>query len=201
MEQERKLKDKSLLNGKNVIAIIILAAIVVTGVLVIPKIKERNKKVEIITVSMLEDIINVSELSTFQAVYNGIAKVHSDESRIMIKYYVSYTSKITAGIDFEEIQIDVDNDNKIIKVTLPEIKITDVNVDIASMDYIFNDLDANTATVSEEAYQACIDDATSEGQSEEKIYELAKQNAENIVRALIDPFVKQLDAEYTIEIN
>ena len=35
----------------------------------------------------------------------------------------------------------------------------------------------------------------------EQAIELAKQNAENIVRALIEPFMEQLDSAYTLDID
>ena len=46
-----------------------------------------------------------------------------------------------------------------------------------------------------------IEDVTSESNSEDAIYELAEQNARNIVEALISPFVEQLDSEYRLEIQ
>ena len=81
------------------------------------------------------------------------------------------------------------------------MKITDVNVDIASLDYIFMNKRANTETVSAQAYKKCIDDVTKESNSTTEIYELAKQNARNIVEALIKPFVEQLDDKYELKIN
>ena len=39
-----------------------------------------------------------------------------------------------------------------------------------------------------------------EAENETAIYELAGENAANIVEALIKPFVLQLDAEYEMEI-
>ena len=97
--------------------------------------------------------------------------------------------------------LEVNEDEKIITVTLPEVKITDVNVDIASLDYIFMNKRANTETVSAQAYKKCIDDVTKESNSTTAIYELAKQNARNIVEALIKPFVEQLDDKYELKIN
>ena len=38
-----------------------------------------SHKQEIITVSTLQKIVNVSELSTFTAVYNGIAQVENEK--------------------------------------------------------------------------------------------------------------------------
>ncbi len=74
-------------------------------------------------------------------------------------------------------------------------------MDIASLDYIFMNDKANTETVSEQAYEKCIEDVTSEVDTEDAIYELAKENAQNIIEALIKPFINQLDAEYKLEIN
>ena len=40
-----------------------------------------------------------------------------------------------------------------------------------------------------------------EVENEPDIYELAEQNAENVISALIRPFVEQVDAEYVLEID
>ena len=177
--------------------VLVVVIIVSLAVLITPN----KSEPEIISKSTLEKIINVSDLSTFEAVYNGIAKVTDADNPEKINYYVSYDAKVKAGIDFEKVDISVDPDTKIITVTLPEVKITDVNVDITSLDYIFENNKANTETVSEEAYKKCIEDATIESNSEDAIYELAEQNARNIAEALISPFVEQLDSEYQLEIH
>ena len=197
VEQRQKVgKKKSLLL---VVFVVVLAVIIAAGVFFF--MSSSKPEPEIISQSTLEKIINVSDLSTFEAVYNGIAKVENEEDPEEIDYYVSYDAKVKAGIDFEKVDIAVDNENKIITVTVPEIKITDVNVDIASLDYIFFNDKANTATVSEEAYKKCIEDVKNESNNETAIYELADQNAHNIIKALINPFVEQLDAEYELIID
>lgn len=200
---KEKLSIKSQ-NGKinkfMIVFIIGFISVMIIAVLCIPKVFKQSKP-EIISKSTLQKIVNVSELSTFEAVYNGIAKVMDEEEKDAVKYYVSYDAKIKAGLDFEKVNIDVDNQNKIIRVKIPEIEINDINVDITSLDYIFMDKNANTATVSEEAYKKCIEDVKNETVSENEIYNLAEQNAHNIIEALISPFIKQLDSEYKIEID
>ena len=193
---KKKLGMMAIMGVICVIAAIILAA----GIIIIFN-KKGGKEPEIITESNLEKIINVSDLSTFEAVYNGIAKVTNDESPYEIDYYVSYDAKVKAGIDFSQVGIDVDNENKIITITIPKIRINDVNVDIASLDYIFLNDRANTETVSEQAYEKCVEDAANETNEEDAIYELAEENAENIIRALIEPFVQQLDSKYDLIVN
>lgn len=156
---------------------------------------------EVITVSTLEKIINVKELSTFTAVYNGIASVGDTENDEQPDYYVSYEARVKAGIVMDDVQIAVDNNNKVITVTLPKVEITEINVDISSLDFIFYNLKANTSSVTQEAYKACEDDAKEEVETQEAILTLAKQNAVNIIKALTSPIVEQLDAEYQLVIE
>lgn len=201
-----KSKKRNLKKGRRsslikVIIVIVAIAVIVALIGTVKIALSNENEAEIITSSQLEKIINISELSTYQAVYNGIAKKENEDDKNEIDYYVSYESKVNAGLDIDKIKIDVDNDTKRIIVTLPEIKITDVNVDITTLDYIFMDDSANTNTVSEEAYKLCINDVKNEIATEDAIYDLAKQNAKNIVSALLNPFVEQLDSEYVIAIN
>ena len=181
--------------GAMIIVVILIVVCLIVGI------ASKKEKKEMITQSTLEEIVNVSELSTYEVIYNGVAKVMNEEKTENVDYYVSYEAKVKAGIDFEQVEIKVESETKKISVAIPDIKITDVNVDIASLDYIFENKKANTATVSQEAYKACIEDVNNESASKNAIYKLAKQNAENVIEALITPFVNQLDAEYIVEIN
>ena len=195
--------SKKAINKKIVIAVAAgVVALILVGTLIVLLLKgEKETEPSIITTSTLEKILNVSDLSTFEAIYNGVAKVTNPDDPQEIDYYVSYNATVKAGIDFEQVVISVDEDAKIISVKLPKIKISDITVDIESMDYIFLNDDANTETVSEEAYKKCIDDVTRESNNETAIFELAEQNAKNIVEALIRPFVSSLDSEYQLQIG
>lgn len=193
-------KRKTGRKGIKLAVVVCILAVLGIAVYAIPNTTQKNKP-QIITQATLQKVINVSELSTYEAVYNGIAKVTNVDNPERVDYYVSYEAKVKAGIDFEEVDIQVDEEEKLITVTLPEIEIKDVNVDIASLDYIFENDKANTATVSEQAYKKCIKDVTEESSAEQAIYDLAGQNAENIIEALIRPFVEQLDKEYQLVIR
>lgn len=163
--------------------------------------KGKKEKREIITVPTLEKIINVSDLSTFTAVYNGIAVVNNEKKPEKVEYYVSYEARVNAGIDVEKIAISVDNTEKIIRIELPKVHITDVDVNLASLDFIFVNDKANTPSVSAQAYKACEKDVKEESAQQNAILELAKQNAVNIVTALTRPIVEQLDSAYTLEVR
>lgn len=201
MGEKKKPKHKD--SKKKVVFSLAIVICLVIAVFIMMNIQEQSEEpeTEIISQSTLEKIINVSDLSTFEAVYNGVAKVMNEEKPENIDYYVSYEAKVKAGVDFEKLDINLDDEGKIITVKIPEIEITDVDVDIATLDYMFINDKANTSTVSEEAYKKCIEDVTSKSSSESAIYELAKENACNIIEALIKPFVEQMDDEYILQIN
>ena len=195
--------SRKAINKKIVVAVAagaLALILVVISVVLLPKGVKKSEP-SIITTSTLEKILNVSDLSTFEAIYNGVAKVSNLDDPQEIDYYVSYDATVKAGIDFAQVVISIDDEAKIISVKLPKIKISDITVDIESMDYIFVNDDANTETVSEEAYKKCIDDVTRESNNETAIFELAEQNAKNIVEALIRPFVSSLDSEYQLQIG
>ena len=202
-------KPKKKLRVKQLVLLILIITVVTAGVVGYFKIEmdKKNSKPQIDLKSTLEKIISVSDLSTFEAIYNGVAIVNNGEEPNEIDYYVSYEAKVKAGIDFEKVNVEVneteteEGSEKTIVVTLPKVKITDVNVDIASLDYIFLNKKANTETVSAQAYKKCIEDVTRESESTTAIYELAKENAKNIVEALINPFVKQPDSSYKLVIK
>lgn len=200
MEEKERPKTQRI-KFKHIAVLFVIIAVIITALMI--KIKIFNKKSEptIISKATLEKVINVSNLSTFEAIYNGVAAVANEENPEKIDYYVSYEAKVKAGIDFELVEVEVNETDKVITVTLPEVKITDVDVDIASLDYIFMNNKANTQNVSAQAYKKCIKDVTKESNSTDEIYESARQNARNIVEALISPFVEQLDSEYKLEIK
>lgn len=161
----------------------------------------RDGVADISTITTLEKIIDVSELSTFTAVYNGIAEVHNEAEPVKIDYYVSYQARVNAGIDFEQVSITLDEEEKCIRVKLPPANIQDTNVDIASLDFIFNDPKANVSTVSQQAYRACMEDVREESAKRGEILELAQQNAQNVIRALTTPYLDSFYADYELVIE
>ena len=76
-----------------------------------------------------------------------------------------------------------------------------IDVDMASLDYMFVKKSANTADVSEEAYAACIADAGSECRGNEVFLQMAKENCENTVKALLMPIIENQDESYELVIQ
>ncbi len=200
-ENKKVTKKLKKLSSKLIVVSLVIILVVTAGFTILPIIIEAQKnKAEIITVSTLEKLIDINELSTFQAVYNGIAKVMNEKKPSEIDYYVSYKAKVYAGFDFKQVEISLNEELKKITVTIPKILLTDVTIDIASLDYMFENEKANASTVSAQAFDACKEDAKKESEEEAAIFDLAAQNAKNIMKALISPFMEQLDSDYELEI-
>lgn len=201
MSQEKKSKLLCVLNTKKKIAATIIGLIAIILLFIIGiDIAIPSKKPVITTVSTLEEIIKISELSTYTSVYNGVAEVYNKDDDSKLDYYVSYEAKVNAGIDFTQVKVSADEQNKKITITIPEIKITDINVDAGSMDFIFVRDKANKATVSSEALKACEADVKKESEEQTAILELAHKNAKNVLKALTMPIIDKSLSEWTLEI-
>ena len=159
-----------------------------------------KEKTTVVTSSRLEKVLQISELSTYKVTYNGVASVKNDDDELL--YHVAYEAKISVGLDMEKIQVEVDEseeENKKIIVTLPEIEIMDVDVNPGSLDYIFEKKSADTDDVSMAAFPACRADVEEECKSNEVLFELARENAGNTIKALVKPLLEQYE-EYSLEI-
>jgi hypothetical protein len=154
-------------------------------------------EVTTITESEIQDVFKISDLQTSDYIYNGIKEVYDEEGKIL-KYYVAYEGKITAGIDFENIKIEVNNDTKEINITVPDAVIQDCVVTAGTMEYIFTDDKYDDENVLKEAYDICQKDLESKANNEGKILDLAKENAIQVVEALVSPWVEQIDSEYKV---
>ena len=76
---------------KQMIWILAVVAIIAAAAFAIglSAVQQKNQPPEIVTLSTLQKIVDVSELSTYTAVYNGIATVNDENKPDEVKYYVS----------------------------------------------------------------------------------------------------------------
>ena len=197
--QERVVVIEKATRSKGIVVVALAVLIlIVVGAFLLSSFS-RNEEPEIDIYATILKIIDISELSTYQVIYNGVAEVKNGKKPEKTDYYVAYNATVKAGIDFEDVVVSVNESEKKIVVALPEIELTQINVDAGSLDYIFVKDRANTETVSAQAYKLCEEDVANECSSETAIHDLARENAEHAIEALVRPFMEQLDAEYTLE--
>lgn len=182
------------------LALLIAAA---AGIGIFLHVMQRSKQQTVYTASYLKSNILKSDLSTRSAVYSGIAEVHNPESPDKIDYYVSYKANVKTGINFEKLKVEVEDTDvvKTVYITLPPVYITGVEVDAGSLDYIFVNKKANNPDTLQTAYAACEADVKAEVTEDAQLLELAQTNAEEVVRALTEPFFMQHGSEYNLVVN
>ena len=179
---------------KAIIAIVVV--VIVLGILSISGIFDQTEDVQIVTESNLHKIIEVSQLSTYECVYNDICTVMDEDDSSKVAYYCKYKGRVKAGIDFTKVDIKMEEQESgeyLITVTLPKVTLDDPEVDNDSLKYMFQEKKANDGTVSGEAYKACIQDIKEKSKSETMIYKTAQQNAENTIKGLVEPFVRNAE--------
>lgn len=208
--QERKSRSNKSsvlkgLNAKTKLALLVIAVVFLIVLLIYLKaVVFNNKEGQVTTISKsaLEKVIEINELSTVDYTYNAIATVYDEKDKKgeKIKYYVAYEGLVTAGIDFKKIEIHVDKTKKVVTIVLPEVEIHDLTVDMGTLDCIFVKDKYNTEEVSKEAYAASKADLQKRIEEENELFDLAKENAIESVKALFIPWIEQVDEEYTVEV-
>ena len=193
MKTKQKIPVKALAAG----GVVAVAGLLAAGVFVLRPGQEEPAP-EVITISTLEKIIHTSELSTYTTTYNGIVTVMNEQDPEKVDYYVAYEATVNAGIDFQDCTATLDAANNTILITLPEVGITDVTVDPGSLDYIFVNKKAETATVSSQALPLCKKDATTESEKQAALLSFAEENAKNVITALTQPLLEQSGTHYTL---
>lgn len=157
-------------------------------------------KVTTITKTSLQEIFEISELSTASYTYNAIATLYA-EDETAVKYHVAYNGTVAAGIDFSKIDIKIDESTKKITVELPACEILETTVDFGSMEYIFIDKKSESETVSQEAYHACKADLEMRAAKDGRLITMAEKNAASAVEALVSPWMKQAYSDYEVVIQ
>lgn len=165
-----------------------------------------DKKVEISSETIRYKMSNIGELCTAEYSYTHVERV--DSSRQIKDFKIPFTSNsfiysydgiIKAGVDFTKIQVDKEDSEKLITVTIPKIKIITSEVDQESFklydekNNIFNPIKVTDVT------NAFADLKNSEEQKaiEKGLLDRAKANAESLIKT----FVNEYDIEdYKIKI-
>lgn len=174
------VKRKIVLGSPLIIGILLIIIVVsIKGASIFQKGEE-----SVISSAMLTEVTSVSELSSAQFTYNGIAQVYEADGKT-VKCNVKYASKVKAGIDMKDIKFDIDNEKKTVTPIIPDIKITACTVDEEQLSFI----PENTTADLKDVLKACEEDAETESKESPQLMESAAENLKSVVEALIYPVV------------
>lgn len=161
---------------------------------------EEGQVEETVSETNIRKVFEISGLQTADYIYNSVVRVY-DEDEKEILYYVSYEGTIIAGINFEDIDVEINDADKKILLTVPEVEIQDTIVNNGTLDFIFMKDKYDTDETYNEAYKKCQDDLDNKAKNEADLLLTAQENAEQVVKALTSPWIEQLYPDYVIEIK
>ena len=160
--------------------IICIVLFLCCGIIAYLRFFKPQKTANIVTSSTLKEAINISDLSTAKFIYNGITEIYKGEKLVG---HIKYDAEVKAGIDMKEVKFEIDKQNLIVKPILPEIKIQASIVEEQKLSFIPENI---TLDVSE-ALKLCQDDVEKEAKESSELFEVAEENLQNTIEALIYP--------------
>ena len=134
-----------------------------------------------ITSSTLSKAIDIDELSTAEYKYRGIADVYTNESEPKISYKVCYNAIIKASIHMKDVQFDVDQTDRMVLASLPEIKISANIIDQEQMLV----LPSNAKAEINDMLKYSESDAENEAMTSIELISTARDNAKSIIEGLL----------------
>ncbi len=136
--------------------------------------------------SILTEATDLAELSTGEFRYRGIADIYTNENRNQIRCRVCYNATVKAGIDMKKLQKDVDEKNKTVTVTLPDIDLKVTIVDEQSMSLLPSDADVGIDSM----LRYSKEDAEREARKSEELMNTAQDNLRATIEGLLYPILK-----------
>ena len=167
-------------------------AAVLAACLVLPAVISRIEKEDVITSAQLEKAIDISQLSTAEFVYNGIAEKYNEKHPERVDCYIAYNASVKVGIQMEDVTFEIQEEEKTVTPVLPEITVQIATLDEDSLSYIPKNPDVPL----KDMLILCKEDAVREAGESEKLYETAEENLKMVMEALLSPVLE--NAGYTL---
>ena len=117
-------------------SVLVLGIVAAAAGLFVPNAVQKITKESVITSSQLEKAVDISELSTAEFIYNGIADKYSDGNLEETECHIAYASTVKVGIALDQITFTIDEEKKTVTPVLPEITVNTVTVDPDSLSFI-----------------------------------------------------------------
>ena len=204
MEEKEVKKEKSKkVNIKKLVPIIIALAVIILVILIIPK---KQAVIKMNVKSTLEKVVEKSDLETASITYNIIAKKCKDDSTCDkssnniddFEYVVSCKGTLTAGIDFSKIEIEVDEKNKKIIVTMPEATIKG-EPNIGSVKFL-NGQDVSASELPN-ARKLCQETTKEKSDKDDKLIPAAKEQTRVVLEQFYKQWIKAYDSSYDVVVK
>lgn len=142
------------------------------------------------------DLINTKEIATLSVsefVYNGIAQVMKDDGNR--DYNVLYKSTVKVSVDANNINYKIDEEQRTVTFSFPEISIEKPVIDVGSLSVI----PEKNQLYMDDIIALCRDDALKKAQKSEKLVSSAQENIRSIIEAWYSPVFQGYTFEYQFD--
>lgn len=196
---EKKSLIRKLFKHKKLVAFIAVALAAVT-VLIYIRFFVYNDAPTLSADYVTAKLTEASELTTAKLVYTGIADYSDDGIPVLTKadFTMVYEATVRAGIDVTKIETKVDDEKRIVWLSVPSAEILDVKVHPDTIRY-FNEsitlFNPNEKEDSDKAQALAEQDAQTHA-SEMGILELANQQAETLVKGILEGCVLDYEIKF-----
>lgn len=195
-EKDAKSNKKSLLSFFTPKFVITIATIIVVILIIFNLFFNKGTSSRTVVTSMLQDQKVISELSTLIVPCGGIYEEKNDKGKEILD--IAYSGTVEYGLDFSQINISTDEENKKIIVKIPSIYIKEVYIDPSSISLIPEGKYNKTT----EYLQKCKDDLSSKfTNNSDEMYNLAKSTAVETLSSFLDPIVKNIGDGYDLMVE
>lgn len=181
-----------------IICIVLVAAITLAVVLICSYEPEQTLDPTYIVAKLEKS----SELTTAKLSFTGLSEFKDSGITFINKsdFMMVYEATARAGIDVKDIEVEADNKNRVVWLTLPKAKILDVKVDMNTIKYFDEEFSLFNVDAKEDANKAnaLAEEAAKEELASMGILEMANDQAEALIKGLIQDVVPK---DYEIKIK
>ena len=184
---------------KKIVCLLVISMLCISGC------GDKNQKKE----ADFSAISSVCELATLKCYYHNVAKSETEASGLFKwlgkgykKIWTEYSGIVELGIDVSKVSVENPTADGVVKVTIPDAEILNVDLDEDSMSAPLTDTGFMTEITKEEETEALAE-------AQNHMEETAKENgnllnqAKERAKSLIEGYVKnvgeQIGKEYTVE--
>lgn len=205
VKEENDLKKKSS-KSKGIIKQLILIILILAIVFFLINTYSNGGNIEIKAKISLDKIVEKSDLETANITYNVIGKKCKNEKKCDLnsnkmsnfEYVVSCKGTLTAGIDFSKVKIDIDNNNKILKIEMPEVTLKGEPT-IGSVKFLNgSDVPADELP---NARKLCQETVKTRSEEDNKLLPAAKEQARIVLEEFYKNWIKAYDSSYKVEVK
>lgn len=185
-EKEVKVQRFFFKTIKDILFIVVLIAI---GA-VVARYFLYNKQEKVSNDIVKATLEEASELTTAKLKYKGYAKYKDSGVAILNRsdFLMVYKATMRAGIDLKKVDTEVDDEKKIIWVTVPKAEIQEVKIDPSSIKYYDEKIALFNTNEKEDAIKA-QELAEKEAKKEAKnlgVLELADKQAKSLIKGILE---------------